>query len=163
MTAWHAFLNDQIGDCGVAACCNAINLWYGDNTVDDFDAKEADDRFSAADYTSKVLWGWWRRGIGGNYLGGFARIRPEQIPDAVTKFGCAYVSCSAFRGIQINHAVLAIPGDKVVSWGSEYPISDCVIEDAFALAPKFHPIFVWWALRNNPRWLIFLAPLWWPQ
>jgi hypothetical protein len=160
LTAWRPFLNDRLPDCGVAACCNAILLWGG--AVTDADAQQADDRFSATDYTSKVLWGWWRRGIGGNKLGGFATIKPSQIDDAVRKFGCAFVVLNTFKGVG-PHAVLSIPG-KVISWGAEY--DDRLLQDvsaAYAIAPKFHPILVWWALTNNPRWFLFLAPLWWPQ
>lgn len=168
MTVWRAFLNDKIPDCGVAACCNAMLLWKAANPTDT-DAKVADDRFSAADYTSKVLWGWFWRGIADHKLGGFATIRPAQIPDAIKRFGCAFVSCSNFEGTSGGHAVLAIAGDKptahwkVVSWGEEYPGWSCKIDGAYAIAPKFHPILMWWALRNNPRWFLFLAPLWWPQ
>lgn len=162
MTVWRVFLNDQIPDCGVAACCNAMLLWKTADPTDD-DAKQADDRFSAADYASKVLWGWWSRGIGGNKLGGFATIKPSQIPVAVKRFGCAFVCLDQFRGVGA-HAVLQVAGDKLVSWGAEYDTSkfDEIVE-AYAIAPKFHPILIWWALTNNPRWFLFLAPLWWPQ
>lgn len=163
MTVWRPFLNDQIPDCGVAACCNAMLLW---KTADptDADAKKADDRFSAADYASKVLWGWWERGIGGNKLGGFATIKPSQIDAAVKRFGCAFVVFDQFQGSAAQHAVLKTK-DGYVSWGKVYPgpyLSSNVVQ-AFAIAPKFHPILIWWALTNNPRWFLFLAPLWWPQ
>lgn len=167
MTAWRAFLNDKDPDCGVAACCNAMLLWNTANPSDE-DAQLADDRFSSADYNSKVLWGWWRRGIGGNRLGGFATIKPAQIPDAIARFGCAWVALNSFHGVG-PHAVLVVR-NAAVSWGREYPIwtdtprdDELDISDAYAIAPKFHPILIWWALINNPRWFFFLSPLWWPQ
>lgn len=163
MTVWRAFLNDKIPDCGVAACCNAMLLW-GTASPSDADAKLADDRFSANDYTSKVLWGWFWRGIGGNRLGGFATIKPSQIEDAIARFGCALVVYNAFDGVPGNHAVLATPGGIDVSWGVEYSTEGGGnVVGAYAIAPKFHPILIWWALTNNPRWFLFLAPLWWPQ
>lgn len=164
MTVWRAFLNDRgVPDCGVAACCNAINHWYGDDTVDDDDAQQANDRFSAADYAAKVLWGWWERGIGSNKLGGFATIKPSQIDAAVKRFGCAFVCLDQFQGVGA-HAVLKTK-DGYISWGRVYPgpYLSSNITKAFAIAPKFHPILMWWALTNNPRWFLFLAPLWWPQ
>lgn len=163
MTVWRAFLNDKIPDCGVAACCNALNLWYGDGTVGDADAKLANDRFSAADYSGKVLWGWYRRGIGNIKLGGFATIRKSQIPAVVQRFGCALVLMSRYRGLT-DHIVLVVKGG-VESGGVQYaePLVKEDIKTAYAIAPKFHPVFIWWAVRNDPRWLLFAAPLWWPQ
>lgn len=163
MTTWRLFLNDRLPDCGVAACCNAMLLWNTADPIDD-DAKTADDRFSSADYNSKVLWGWFRRGIGANKLGGFATIKPSQIPDAIKRFGCAFVCFDQFQGAG-SHAVLQIPGGVYVSWGREYqgPFISSRVVEAYAIAPKFHPILIWWALTNNPRWFLFLAPLWWPQ
>jgi hypothetical protein len=105
MTIFRIFLNDQIPDCGVAACCNAIALWGGE--VEDTDAQLANDRFSAADYASKVLWGWWNRGIGLNRLGGFATIKPAQIPAAVARFGCAFVVYDGFASVKGNHVARA--------------------------------------------------------
>jgi hypothetical protein len=161
MTQWRAFLNDRIPDCGVAACCNAMLLW---NTASpsDADAQLANDRFSSADYNSKVLWGWLRRGIGGNKLGGFARIKPSQIPDAIARFGCVFAALNSFEGVG-PHAVL-MTKTAIVSWGREYTASDGLdFSEVYAIAPKFHPILIWWALTNNPRWFLFLAPLWLPQ
>lgn len=163
MTIWRVFLNDKIPDCGVAACCNAMLLWKVQPEPTDADAQIADDRFSAADYASKVLWGWWWRGIGKNKLGWFARIKPDQIDDAVKRFGCAFVCLDQFQGVGA-HAVLKT-ATGYVSWGQVYPgpyISSNIIE-AYAIAPKFHPILVWWALCNTPSWLFFLAPLWFPR
>jgi hypothetical protein len=161
MTIFRAFLNDSIPDCGVAACCNAIVAWGGE--VEDSDAQLANDRFSAADYASKVLWGWWWRGIGENHLGGFATIQKSQIPEAVRRFGCAYVVMRTYKGVG-PHAVLPTPVG-IESWGrvDPVPLVQDDIDAAFAIAPRFHPILIWWALTNNPRWFLFLAPLWWPQ
>lgn len=139
-------------------------LLWGTADPTDQDAKLADDRFSAADYVSKVLWGWWRRGIGGNKLGGFARIKPSQIDKAVARFGCAFVAFKRFESAG-DHAVLRTK-DAFISWGKEYSLyvaPDSDISEAYAIAPKFHPILIWWALTNNPRWFFFLSPLWWPQ
>lgn len=162
MTIWRAFLNDKVADCGVAACCNAMLLWETADPSDE-DAKIADDRFSAMDYTAKVLWGWWRRGIGSNKLGGFATIKPSQIDDAILRFGCVFILFDQFQGVG-PHCVLKTKGGYV-SWGriftGTYNSSNVVA--AYAIAPKFHPILIWWALRNNPRWFLFAAPLWWPQ
>lgn len=164
MTAWRSFLNDRRPDCGVAACCNAMLLWGTGNPTDE-EARLADDRFGALDDFSKPLWGWWRRGIAGVRLGGFARIRPEQVYDAVSRFGCVYLCLSRFNGVMGNHVVLMIGGGVTVSWGKEHfvatPLADIV--EAYAIAPDFSPILAWWALTNNPRWLLFLAPLWWPR
>lgn len=163
MTAWRVFLNDRLPDCGVAACCNAILLWGG--SVNDTDAQIADDRFSSNDYNAKVLWGWWRRGIGNNKLGGFATIKSWQIEEAVSRFGCAFVVFDKFEGVG-PHAVLAIKGDKVVSWGREYGpavIDPSSVTATFVIAPRFSPILIWYAITNNPRWLFLLSPLWWPQ
>lgn len=163
MTVWRTFLNDKIDDCGVAAACNAIDLWYGDDSVSDDDAKLADDRFGATDYVSKTLWGWWRRGIGKYKLGGFATIKPTQIADAVNRFGCAFVLMSRYHDVN-NHVVLPTKVG-VESWGDLFAtklnLND--VTKAYAIAKDFHPIFIWWALTNNPRWFLFLAPLWWPQ
>lgn len=166
MAAGRTFLNDTIADCGVAACCNAILLWGHD--ISDADALIANDRFSAADYNSKVLWGWWRRGIGSNFLGGFATIRFSQLPAAVAKFGCAWVAIQ-WPGVG-NHAVLVkMAGDGVTfrTWGYDVTVSNddfkAWLVQAFAIAPKFSPRFIWYALTNNPRWFLFLAPLWWPR
>lgn len=147
MTVWHAFLNDKIPDCGVAACCNAISLWT-DKVTDLKDVQIANDRFGALDDYAKPLWGWWRRGIGGHKLGGYARIRPEQIPDAVKRFGCAYVGMKQFLGTS-SHVVLAIPG-AVVSWGKEYPgaVIPEDVDSAWAIAEHWSPILLWWTLRN---------------
>lgn len=165
MTAWAMLLNDKEGDCGVAACGHAIQLWTG-APPSDGDIQIANDRFSSADYNSKVLWGWWRRGIGSNKLGGFARIKPSQIPDAIKRFGCVFVALNSFQGVG-PHAVLVIR-NAAVSWGREYPIwtdtprdNELDICEAYAIAPKFHPIFIWWAVTNTPRWLFLLSPLWW--
>lgn len=153
MTAWRAFLNDLVPDCGVAACCNAMLLW---NTASpaDADAQQANDRFSSADYNSKVLWGWLRRGIGANKLGGFARIKPAQIPDAVKRFGCAFVCFDQFQGVG-PHAVLQIGGGVYVSWGREYqgPFISSQVVEAYAIAPKYHPVLLWWSISNF--WLRF--------
>lgn len=151
MTTWRAFLNDKLPDCGVAACCNAMLLWNTASPNDD-DAKTANDRFSSAGGNSKVLWGWLRRGIGGNYLGGFARIKPSQVPDAVKRFGCAFVAFDTFRGVG-PHAVLAIPAGYV-SWGQEFVDSGGgTISEAYAIAPHWHPILLWWSITNF--WLRF--------
>lgn len=147
MTAWRMFLNDELPDCGVAACCNAILLWGGD--VTDADAQLANDRFSSADYNSKVLWGWLRRGIGGNYLGGFARIRPSQIEDAIARFSCVFVAFKRFESAA-DHAVLRTK-DSFISWGREYSLyvaPDSDISEAYAIAPKYHPILLWWTVSN---------------
>lgn len=167
MPQWAVLLNDQIPDCGVAACGHAIQFWTGD-PPSDADIQIANDRFSSDDYTSKVLWGWWRRGIGSNFLGGFATIKPSQIPDAIKRFGCAFVALNSFQGVR-QHAVLQTH-NAAVSWGKEYPLwtdspseNGLDISEAYAIAPKFHPILIWYALTNNPRWFFFLSPLWWPQ
>lgn len=146
MTAWALLLNDKIPDCGVAACGYAIQLWTG-APPSDADIQIANDRFSSADYNSKVLWGWLWRGIGGNKLGGFARIKPAQTKDAISRFGCAIVFLNSFRGAS-GHAVLAIPG-AVVSWGQEFPASDAWdISEAYAVAKHWSPILLWWSVRN---------------
>lgn len=150
MTTWRTFLNDKEPDCGVAACCNAILLWGGE--VSDADAQLANDRFSSADYNSKVLWGWLRRGIGGNYLGGFARLRPSQIPDAIARFGCVFAALNSFHGVG-PHAVL-MTKTAVVSWGKEYTESGgLAFSEVYAIAPKYHPILLWWTVSNF--WLRF--------
>lgn len=144
---WPMLLNDKLPDCGVAACGHAIQLWEGKAPSDE-DVQIAEDRFSATDYDSKVLWGWAWRGIGKHKLGGYARIRPEQIPDAIKRFGCAYVCMARFMGVN-SHAVLAIPG-AVVSWGAEYQgaVIREDVESAYAIAKRWHPILLWWSLRN---------------
>jgi hypothetical protein len=139
-------LNDKIPDCGVAACGHAIQLWTGQPPTD-ADVQIANDRFSSADYDSKVLAGWRDRGIGPNKLGSYARIRIAQIPDAIARYGCAILFLNTFRGVT-GHAVLAIPG-SVVSWGQEYPSSDATdICEAYAVSPKWQWILLWWSIRN---------------
>lgn len=157
----HDFLNNQIPDCGVAACCNAIEEWGG--VVEDKDAQEANDRFSAMDYASKVLWGWWWRGIGKNKLGWFATIKVSQIDDAIKRFGGVFVLLDQFQGVG-PHCVLKTK-HGYVSWGKLYTgtYNSSNIMEVYAISRKFHPILVWWALTNNPRWFILLAPLWWPR
>lgn len=147
MTVWPMLLNDKIPDCGVAACGHAIQLWEG-KAPSDAGIQIAQDRFSAIDDAAKPLWGWFWRGIGKHKLGGYARIRPEQIPDAIKRFGCAYVLYAFFRNAP-NHIVLAIPGNRVVSWGDEFSADDPgAILEAYAIAEHWHPILLWWTLRN---------------
>lgn len=147
MTAWTPLLNDKIPDCGVAACGHAIQLWTG-KAPSDADIQIAQDRFSSLDSTSKPLWGWMRRGIGKHRLGGYARIRREQIPDAVARFGCAYVGLTKFMWLD-NHIVLQVKGG-VVSGGVEYPgaVIPEDVDAAYAIAEHWHPILLWWTLRN---------------
>lgn len=152
MTSWPMLLNDTLPDCGVAACGHAIQLWTG-KAPSDADIQIAEDRFSATDYASKVLWGWAWRGIGGHKLGGYARIRPDQVGDAVARFGCAYVALN-WPGVG-GHAVLVISvGDGVtfVTWGREVTVSSADFaawfNEAYAIAQHWHPILLWWTLRN---------------
>lgn len=148
MTTWRAFLNDKIPDCGVAACGHAIQLWTG-KAPSDADIQIAQDRFSALEDWAKPLRGWFCRGIGGNKLGGFARIRPNQIGAAIKRFGCAYVCLSAFEGSR-DHAVLVIADGAIVSWGKEYPGPPLLanVLEAYAIAEHWHPVLLWWTLRN---------------
>ncbi len=157
---WRMFLNDKEPDCGAAACCNAILLW-GTATPTDADAQIANNRFSSADYNSKVLWGWFDRGIAGNKLGGFAKIGPKQIPTALRLFGCVILFLSTFQGVG-PHAVLLLRSGAVVSWDKEYPDFDlAAIEESYVISPKWNWRFPLWAVMNTPRWLFFLSPLWW--
>lgn len=152
MTIWTPLLNDKIPDCGVAACGHAIQLWVG-KAPSDADIQIAQDRFSSLDSTSKPLWGWLWRGIGGHRLGGFARIRPEQIPDAVARFGCAYVGLN-WPGVGAHIVVVVSVADGVtfVTWGHEVTVSASDFaawtDAAYAIAEHWHPILAWWTLRN---------------
>ena len=149
MVTWTPLLNDSEPDCCIAACGHAVQLWTG-KAPSDAEIQTAQDQFSGLDSWSKPLWGWWRRGIGGHRLGGFARIRPAQIPDAVQRFGCAYVCFNNFQGVS-RHCVLQLAGG-FVSWGKEYSFAAAPlpwdIDCAWAIAPRYHPILLWWTIRN---------------
>lgn len=152
MTAWTPLLNDKIPDCGVAACGHAIQLWTG-TAPSDAEIQIAEDRFSAMDYVSKPLWGWVWRGIGRNRLGGYARIRPDQVADAVKRFGCVYAALN-WPGVGAHGVLVTRVGDGVtfVTWGYEVTVSDADfaawLEEAYAIAEYWHPILLWWTLRN---------------
>ncbi len=148
---WPMYMNDREPDCGAAAAGHAIQLWTG-IAPSDADIQIANDRFSAAGGNSKLLSGWKWRGIGGNKLGGYARIKPSQINDAVARFGCAYVAFDSFHGVG-PHAVLAIPSGYV-SWGQEFADSgNGTIQEAYAISPYWTPILLWWSITNF--WLRF--------
>ena len=141
-------------DCGVEACGQAIKLWTGQ--APSHEAIDlAQNRFSALGGLQKALGGWLWRSIEGHRLGGYARIvslREQQA--AIRRWGCFIVAMRGLPETKANHIILVLKSDAesitYVSWGSERTAlkRECVFGTAYAIVPKFHPILIWWTIKN---------------
>lgn len=136
ITAFGMMLNDALGDCTIAGCGHAVQIWTAnlgaeitvpDPTVEQF--YEEWDGYNPADPSTDqggveldVLNSWRQGGFAGHILTGFADPHPanlEAVRQAIELFGGVYIGLSLPLSAQ-NQAVWAVtePTDPAAAPGS---------------------------------------------
>ena len=124
ITAFGMMLNDALGDCTIAGCGHAVQIWTAnlgaevivpDATVEQF--YEEWDGYDPADPSTdqggvelNVLNSWRQGGFAGHILTGFADPHPanlEAVRQAISLFGGVYIGLSLPLSAQ-NQAVWAV-------------------------------------------------------
>lgn len=138
LTNWGMMLNDQLGDCTIAAAAHAVQVWTaalgGEQTLDDdavLAAYEQWDGYDPSDPESDqggveldVLTSWRKtlNGFKGHRLEAFASMNQadlEEVRQAINLFGGAYIGVALPETAQTQEIWDAVdgPGSARGSWG----------------------------------------------
>ena len=151
LSQWGMMLNDKLGDCTIAGCGHAEQVWSLNSskeiTVTDqaiLTAYEQWDGYNPNDPSSdqggielEVLKNWRKLGLAGHQLRAFAEVdvsNTKELQQAITLFGCAYIGVALPITAQ-NQLVWDVVNDHGSgdadpgSWGGH-----CVILPKYAAA-----------------------------
>jgi hypothetical protein len=134
ITAWGMMLNDTLGDCTIAGCGHAVQVWTANTgpvaTIPDPDilaAYETIDGYDPTDPSTDqggveldVLNAWRKAPIGGHGLAAFAdppASNLEEVRQAINLFGGVYIGLSLPVEAQAQDVWDAVPGMSPGSWG----------------------------------------------
>ena len=175
--AWPMDLNDRLGDCTIAAVSHCATLWTANAQVKPFLMSDADIEAAYSQLggyipgnastdggcvEQDVLQAWCRDGIDGDKLEGYVALNCtdlDEIKDAISWFGCAYLGINLPRSalensdawnkvpgspIEGGHAVVlaGYSGDvfQTVSWGKLIPTTAdfllTYMEEAYGLISR---------------------------
>lgn len=138
ITSWGTMLNDRLGDCTIAACAHAVQVWTAstgsetsicDATIEKYyeqwdGYKPGHPNTDSGGVELDVLKSWKKHGFAGNKLTAFADPSPAnltEIRQSIALFGGVYIGLALpltaqkqkVWDVELNGGVDALPG----SWG----------------------------------------------